>query len=43
MCFDDIKSKAKETKEDIKRSLGLEGSLREGNDEYCQSNCLLII
>ena len=43
ICFDDIKSKAKETKEDIKKSLGLEGSLREGNEKYCEFHSLLII
>ena len=31
ISFEDIKSKARETKEDIKKSLGLEGSIREGN------------
>ena len=30
--FEEIKSKAKETKEDIKKSLGLEGSIREGKE-----------
>ena len=30
ISFEDFKSKAKETKEELKRSLGLEGSLREG-------------
>ena len=29
-CLGDLKSKALEKKEDIKKSLGLEGSLREG-------------
>ena len=31
ISFEDMKSKARETKEDIKKSLGLEGSIREGN------------
>ena len=31
ISFEDMKSKAREKKEDIKQSLGLEGSLREGN------------
>ena len=31
ISFEDVKSKAKETKEDIKKCLGLEGSFREGN------------
>ena len=31
ISFEDMKSKARDTKEDIKKSLGLEGSLREGN------------
>ena len=30
VCLGDLKSKASEKKEDIKKSLGLEGSLREG-------------
>ena len=32
VCLGDLKSKASEKKEDIKKSLGLEGSLREGEN-----------
>ena len=33
ISFEDLKCKAKETKEDLKKSFGLEGSLREGNEK----------